>query len=287
MQRPILRRSWDLAESTASDPRPACILEIAPVMVQVPRILSISAAGVLACLALARAQSPPVRKTRPPIGCGRVSLRTTASSPFSLSISTGGSMSGRGRFSSGTAGPKSVSWEASMPNRFFPALAAAMVAQGGLRFRSSIADRADTGIPFAPANRYLRDITKPRGPDVAQLREALRQNPGSVHMTLDQSPDGRILCYPMEDGPCRTRRHQAWCPCFSPWTTCPAEGKSISALRVPPLLDRLNTPDLGCEVRQPQGKIEEYYHHPHRQVGHRRFPSPRRPSRRDPPHPEF
>lgn len=218
-------------------------------MVQVPRILSISAAGVLACLALARAQSPPVEENEAADRLWQSFL--TNYSQFSLQPLDPQALDEKARaVLIRTAGPKFRSWKPdAQPS--LPALAAAMVAQEASvskftrieRTLESLLPQIDTYGHYKPAA------------DVAQLREALRQNPGSVHMTLDQSPDGRILCYPMEDGPAELAGINAGAMLLAV-DDRPAEGKSISALRLafvgPP-----NTP-IRLKVRQPQGKIEEF-----------------------------
>ena len=89
--------------------------------------------------------------------------------------------------------------------------------------------------------------------DIAQWNEALKKNRGSIQMTLDQSPDGRVLCYPVADGPAEQAGVHAGAQLLAV-DKRPAEGKSIAALR----LEFVGPPDSRIElkIRQPQGKIE-------------------------------
>lgn len=90
--------------------------------------------------------------------------------------------------------------------------------------------------------------------DCAQLREALQQKPGSIQMTLERSPEGKLLCFPQPDGPAGEAGVNSGAELLAV-DKRPVEGKSLAAMRLafvgPP-----NTPVL-VKIRQPQGKIEE------------------------------
>lgn len=91
--------------------------------------------------------------------------------------------------------------------------------------------------------------------DVAQLNEALKQAEagGSVHMTLDNSREGEILCYPYEGGPAQLAGIGNGARLLEVDGRS-AEGKSLHSLR----LAFVGPPDTVIEVKvlQPQGKIE-------------------------------
>ena len=148
-----------------------------------------------------------------------------------------------------TAGPKFRAWKPdARPS--LPDLAAAMVAE-------------DPAVPgFARIERALVALLpqidrygsyKPAA-EVSQWLEVLRKNRGSVHMTLDQAPDGRILCYPHEGGPAEQAGINPGALLLAV-DRRPAKGKSFSAISLafvgPP-----GAP-VTVKLRQPQGKTEE------------------------------
>ena len=89
--------------------------------------------------------------------------------------------------------------------------------------------------------------------DIAAWNEATRKNRGSFLMTIDQTADGRVLCYPIADGPAEKAGVKAGAQLLAV-DNRPADGKSIAALR----LEFIGPPDSQIElkIRQPQGKIE-------------------------------
>ncbi len=91
--------------------------------------------------------------------------------------------------------------------------------------------------------------------DVVQMREALRQNSGIIQMTLEQQPDGRVLCFPTDGGPADKAGVNSGALLMSV-DDRPSTGKSLLALR----LAFVGPPNTGMKVkvRQPQGKIEEF-----------------------------
>ncbi len=91
--------------------------------------------------------------------------------------------------------------------------------------------------------------------DVAQMREALRQNSGIVQMTLEQQADGRVLCFPTDGGPADKAGVNAGALLMSV-DDRPTSGKSLLALK----LAFVGPPDTGItvKVKQPQGKTEEF-----------------------------
>lgn len=91
--------------------------------------------------------------------------------------------------------------------------------------------------------------------DVAQLSEALKQGGGSVHMTLDNSQNGEILCFPYEGGPAQLAGIGNGAQLLEVDGRS-AKGKSLHALR----LAFVGPPDTQIElkVRQLHGKIEVF-----------------------------
>ncbi len=91
--------------------------------------------------------------------------------------------------------------------------------------------------------------------DVAQLNEALKQGGGSVHMTLDNSQEGEILCFPYEEGPAQLAGIGSGAQLLEVDGRA-AKGKSLHALR----LAFVGPPDtvIVLKVRQPHGKIESF-----------------------------
>ncbi len=94
-----------------------------------------------------------------------------------------------------------------------------------------------------------------RAADVSRLAEALKQNSGGVHMTLDLGTDGKIRCYPLENGPAARAGIGAGAILLEV-DGLSAEGKTLPALRLmfvgPP------GSDIRIKVMQPHGKAEEF-----------------------------
>lgn len=94
-----------------------------------------------------------------------------------------------------------------------------------------------------------------RAADVSRLAEALRQNPGGLHMTLDRMPDGRTGCYPLDGGPAAEAGVGNGAILLAV-DGLPVKGKSLPALRLmfvgPP------GSEIRVKVAQPHGKIEEF-----------------------------
>jgi carboxyl-terminal processing protease len=149
-----------------------------------------------------------------------------------------------------TAGPKFRTWKPDAE----PSLLALVTAMNAQSQTISKFSRIEQTLEALLPKIDIYGHYKPAA-DVSQLREALRQNPGSIHLTLDQAADGRVLCYPLEKGPAELAGIKAGAVLLSADGRA-VEGKSISALRLafvgPP-----NTP-IRLKVRQPQGKIEEF-----------------------------
>lgn len=91
--------------------------------------------------------------------------------------------------------------------------------------------------------------------DIAQLRNALRQNSGGLHLALEVTPDGRTLCFPMDDGPAALAGVKQGAVLLE-MDGRSTEGKSLAALQFasvgPP-----GSP-IHFKVQQPHGKIEEF-----------------------------
>lgn len=148
-----------------------------------------------------------------------------------------------------TSGPKFSAWETtSQPS--LPEMAAAMALKDPA---VSSFDRIERTLivllPQIDPYAHYRSAS-----DVAQLGEAMRQNPGSVHMTLDQAADGRILCFPLAEGPAELAGVNPGAQLLAV-DGRPAEGKTISAIR----LAFVGPPDspVALRIKQPQGKIED------------------------------
>lgn len=148
-----------------------------------------------------------------------------------------------------TSGPKFSSWESgSQPT--LPELAAAMTLKDAAVSTFDRIERMLTALlPEIDSYAHYRSAS-----DVAQLGEAMRQNPGSIHLTLDQASDGRILCYPLPDGPAELAGVNPGAQLLAV-DGRPAEGKTISAIR----LAFVGPPDspVALRIKQPQGKIED------------------------------
>lgn len=218
-------------------------------MVQNPRLLSLLAAGALGILTNAGAQPAAANANEAADRLWKSFLARY--DEYSLKPLDPKTLDEKAREALiRSAGPKFRSWKADA-RPTFPELADAMTAQDASVTKFTRTEQAleellpkiDTYGQYKPAA------------DVAQWMEALRQNPGSVHLTLEQTPDGRTLCFPLEGGPA----DQAG---INPGATLLAvdnrstDGKTLSALRLafvgPP-----NTP-IQLKVRQPQGKTEEF-----------------------------
>jgi carboxyl-terminal processing protease len=91
--------------------------------------------------------------------------------------------------------------------------------------------------------------------EVARWIEVKRGNPGTIHLTVVPSKDGRNICYPLEGGPAELAGINPGALLLS-IDGHPVEGKTLFALGLafagPP-----DSPVL-IKVRQPQGKNEEF-----------------------------
>lgn len=150
----------------------------------------------------------------------------------------------------GSAGPKFRSWKADA-NPTLLAMASAMVEQDpSVSKFTRIEKTLEALLPAIDTYGHYHLAS-----DVAQLQEALRQNPGSVHMTLDRASDGRIVCFPLDGGPADKAGIGSGATLLAV-DGRPAEGKSLPALRLafvgPP-----NSP-IKLKVTQPHGKVEEF-----------------------------
>ncbi len=149
-----------------------------------------------------------------------------------------------------TAGPKFRSWKPDAHPDFLTLLGAMAAQDSAVPSFRRIEQTLEKLLPQIDTYGNYK-----MAEDVAQWQEALRQNPGSVHLTLDQATDGRVLCYPLADGPAEKAGIRAGAELISV-DQRPAAGKSISALRLafvgPPQTQ------IQLEVRQPQGKTEVF-----------------------------
>jgi carboxyl-terminal processing protease len=149
-----------------------------------------------------------------------------------------------------TAGPKFRSWKPDA-RPTLPELAAAMAAEDASVPEFTRIERALEAL-LPQIDRYG---SYKSAAEVSQRLEVMRKNRGSVQMTLDQAPDGRILCYPHEEGPAEQAGINPGAVLLAV-DQSPAEGKNISAVSLafvgPP-----GTP-VTLKVRQPQGKTEEF-----------------------------
>ncbi|MEI6654528.1 MAG: S41 family peptidase [Verrucomicrobiota bacterium] len=148
-----------------------------------------------------------------------------------------------------TAGPKFRSWK---PERqpSFPQLADAIMAEDDSMPEFDRVERALTALlPEIDIYGHYKPAAA-----IAQWTEALRQNPGTVHLTLDQAPDGRILCYPMAEGPAEVGGVNPGAQLLEV-DKRPVAGKGIDSLR----LTFVGPPNsqVALKIKQPQGKIED------------------------------
>jgi carboxyl-terminal processing protease len=91
--------------------------------------------------------------------------------------------------------------------------------------------------------------------DNALLREALRQNSGVVHMTIQMRDDGGVICYPLDGGPADAAGINAGAELLA-LDGRPAKGKSLLALRLA-FVGPVDS-EIRVRVRQPQGMTEEF-----------------------------
>lgn len=148
----------------------------------------------------------------------------------------------------GTAGPLFRSWKADRQPTF-PALLDAVMAEDPSVTKFERTEHALTALlPQIDKYGYYKSAA-----DIAQWDAALKKNRGSIQMTLDQAPDGRVLCYPAADGPAEQAGVKAGAQLLAV-DRRPAEGKSFAALR----LEFVGQPhtEIELKIRQPQGKIE-------------------------------
>ena len=148
----------------------------------------------------------------------------------------------------GTAGPLFRSWKADR-QATFPELLDAVMAEDPSVTRFERTERALTALlPQIDKYGYYKSAA-----DIAQWNAAMKKNRGSIQMTLDQAPDGRVLCYPAPDGPAEQAGVKAGAQLLAV-DRRPAEGKSFAALR----LEFVGQPhtEVELKIKQPQGKIE-------------------------------
>ena len=148
-----------------------------------------------------------------------------------------------------TAGPRFRSWQPESQPTLLEMADAIMAKDGSIPKFERIEKTLTALLPQIDTYGHYRYAA-----DVAQLNEALRQHPGSIHLTLDQAHDGRVLCFPLSDGPAELAGVHAGAQLLAVDQRT-VEGKSLDALRLafvgPP-----NSP-ITLKIKQPQGKIEE------------------------------
>lgn len=148
------------------------------------------------------------------------------------------------------AGPKFTGWKAT-DQPTLPALAKAM------------AEKEPTASQFAWTERTLSALLPEidrygyyyPAADVSLLREALQQNSGKVHLTLERSPGGEIYCFPQDGGPAATAGITTGATLLEV-DGRPTRGKSLNALK----LEFVGPPGVPVKVRVAQlhGKEEEF-----------------------------
>ncbi len=89
--------------------------------------------------------------------------------------------------------------------------------------------------------------------DISQLNEALRQNTGSVQMTLEIAADGRVLCYPQPDGVAEKAGVNPAAELLEV-DGRPVLGKTLSGIRLV-FVGQPKT-KVVLKIKQPQGKSE-------------------------------
>lgn len=148
-----------------------------------------------------------------------------------------------------TAGPKFRSWKADRQPTFAELANAIMAKDDTIPKFARIEQTLSVLLPQIDKYGLYRSAA-----DVAQLSEALKQNTGSIHMTLDLAEDGRILCYPMADGPAEQAGVNAGAQLLAV-DHRPAVGKTLAAMRLA-FVGQPNS-QIELKIRQPQGKVEE------------------------------
>jgi len=149
-----------------------------------------------------------------------------------------------------TAGFRFRTWEPSA-GASAPALAEAMVREDPAVSAFERIERALVSL-MPEIDRY--GSYRPAA-EVSQWVEVLRNNRGSVQMTLDQAPDGLIYCYPHEGGPAdKAGIHQG--AVLLQVGDLNARGQSLAAVS----LAFVGPPEapLTIRARQPQGIEEEF-----------------------------
>ncbi len=217
-------------------------------MVSNPRILRTIACGLLALTAAVHAEQPP-----DPESAAAASLWRSfneAYAKYSLRPLAADVLDEKARAALiRTAGPRFRSWKPDQQPTF-PALLDAVAAKDGSVSQFSRVEQTLTAmLPEIDTYGSYKSAA-----DVAQWIEAMRRNPGSIHMTLDQAEDGRILCYPLPDGPAEKAGINAGAMLLAV-DQRPVEGKSLSAIRLA-FVGPAHTP-IVLRLKQPQGKIEE------------------------------
>lgn len=218
-------------------------------MVPTARLLSVIAFGMFAFLTSARAEPPSDVDTQSADLLWQSFLGKY--NEFSLHPLAAADLDEKARAALiSAAGPKFRSWKPDAQPTFLE-MAAAIVAQDASVSKFTRIERAlESLLPQIDTYGYYKSAA-----DVAQWLEALRQNPGSVQMTLDQAPDGRVLCYPSDGGPAELAGIHAGAVLLAV-DDRPSEGKTLSNLR----LAFVGPPDspIRLKVRQPQGKVEGF-----------------------------
>lgn len=147
-----------------------------------------------------------------------------------------------------TAGAQFRSWKADRQPTFRELLDAIMAKDPAIPELQRIEQTLTALLPrIDPYGHYIC------ASDIAQLNAALQQNPGTIQMTLDQTADGRVLCYPMTDGPAERAGVNAGAQLLAVDKRS-VDGKTIAALR----LAFVGPPhsEIELKIRQPQGKVE-------------------------------
>ena len=148
-----------------------------------------------------------------------------------------------------TAGPRFRTWKPDHNPSFRTMVAEMATSDGSVTQFGRVEETLKDLLPKIDRYGHYKTAS-----DIAQLRNALRQNSGGLHLALEVSPDGRILCFPMDDGPAALAgvKHGA---VLLEMDGRSVEGKSLAALQFasvgPP-----GSP-IHFKVRQPHGKIEE------------------------------
>ena len=148
-----------------------------------------------------------------------------------------------------TAGPRFRSWKPDHNPSFRTMIAEMCAADASATQFDRVEQTLKHLVPKIDRYGHYKVAT-----DIAQLRNALRQNSGGLHLTLEVSPDGRTLCFPIDDGPAALAGIKQGAVLLE-MDGRSTEGKSLAALQFasvgPP-----GSP-IHFKVRQPHGKIEE------------------------------